>query len=82
MTWFEHPDSGQVFEAEGSWEKEARERGCKEVKPPKGAKSYARDEKPARAVKKEEAPEDDENPEAEKDDDKSADGGKKEKAEK
>lgn len=47
MPWFHNEESGQIFEAEegSDWEKEARARGCKEVKAPKGAKSYAEESK-------------------------------------
>lgn len=33
--WFQHPDSGQIFEAEGRNIKRAIKQGCKEVPPPK-----------------------------------------------
>lgn len=34
MSWYKHPESGQVFEAVGHEEKFARQRGCVEVEPP------------------------------------------------
>ena len=34
MPWFQHPVSGQVFEAEGVWAELARVNGCLEVEAP------------------------------------------------
>jgi hypothetical protein len=34
MSWFRHPESGQVFEAVGIWERYARQQGCTEIPAP------------------------------------------------
>ena len=46
MPWFRHPESGQVFEAVGNWEKEARSRGCEEIDDPTSPKPEKKAEEP------------------------------------
>lgn len=46
MPWFHNEESGQVFEAVGQWEKEARSRGCVEIDDPTGKKPRDKTEEP------------------------------------
>lgn len=67
MAWFRNKDSGQVFEAVGDWEKEARSRGCVEIDDPTAKKSSTKAEepKPEKADVKQPEPKEEKTPEPE-----------------